>query len=162
MLLQRHQAKPVVHPATFPTTVSSHLTSGKSQPVTSLSLSFPLTSSDNVLTPAIPAWTDPSCHPCRHGNNSMTGESKAITALGWGQMYPWVLKSRHSRLIHKCGRAWLLESGCSCPFLHHLVKAEGPAQALTQLQLQAMLYKPARGVLGGMVGTAKGTGRSQG
>lgn len=33
-----------VHPATFPTTASSHLTSGKSQPVTSLSLSFPLTS----------------------------------------------------------------------------------------------------------------------
>ena len=43
-------------------------------------------------------------------------------------------------------------AGCSGPSLHHLVKAAGPAQALTQLQLQAVLYKPARGVLGGMVG----------
>lgn len=36
--------------------------------------------------------------------------------------------------------------------MHRLVKGAGPAQAYTQLQLHAMLYKPARGVLGGMVG----------
>lgn len=87
------------------------------------------------------------------------GQSKAVTALGWGQMYSWVLKSGHFRLIHKCGRPCLLKSGCSGPFLHHLVKAEGPVQALTELQLQAMLYKPARGCAGRRGGDSKRHGQ---
>lgn len=42
----------------------------------SLSLSFPLTAQDNVLTPTTPARTDPSCDPRRPGNNSTMVRAK--------------------------------------------------------------------------------------